>query len=275
MKKEMPIIYRYHEYINYVEDMIDYISSNGKDENMKSISQKLDITPSYLSMILNRKRELSRALTKKFASLFSLSKTESDFFELLVDFNVTSDDKLKSEYFERMKRFKKYRNYNNSDTNWHDYMSNWLNITIREMTALENFCDDPKWIQSNLKNKASLSDIKASLDFLKCENIIVKNSDGTFSKPDYEVSCTDKIYSNALAQFHREFLQLAGDSIGKSSSEERQLIGHCVAFDEESFTKAKDILNEALDKIINLTSNSNNNEKVYFMELALFPLTKK
>ena len=69
-------------------------------------------------------------------------------------------------------------------------------------------------------------------------------------------------------------MQLAGDSIVKSKSDERQLKGHCVAFDEDNFNKAKEILDEALEKIRKLKNCSEENEEVYFMELALFPLTK-
>ena len=271
---EKPIVYRYHDYLGYIEDMIEYRKLTGHGENMKAVGNKLGITPSYLSMVLNGKRELSRALTKKFVKYFSLPRMESDFFELLVAFNVEKDDTLRSEYLEKMKKFKKYKMYHRTDTNWHDYMSNWLHITIREMTAIKGFNDDPKWIQENLKYSASLADIKNALDFLIKEKIIIKNESGIFDKPDYDVSCTDKIYSNALAKFHREFLQLAGDSIVQSTTDERQLKGHCVAFDQKNFFYAKQILDEALDKIINLENDTEEKEAVYFMELALFPLTK-
>ncbi|MAE57395.1 MAG: hypothetical protein CME69_00860 [Halobacteriovorax sp.] len=274
MKKEQPNIYKYHDHIKYISDMIEYIKMNKTGVNMKTLSQSLKITPSYLSMIIARKREITFSLVSRLSNEFSLSKVEADFFETLIKFNQEEDDQLKSQYYEKIKKFKKYNSFHKEETKLHNYLSSWLNVAIREMTALEEFSSDPKWIQKKLTHNVNLNDIKKSLSFLEANGYIQKDESDKYFCPDQRVNCHDKIYSNALATFHREFLALAGDSITKTPSTQRQLKGHCMAFNKNNYEEAKDILNEALEKIANLDNSTEEGESVYFVELALFPLTK-
>ena len=85
--------------------MIEYIKMNKTGVNMKTLSQSLKITPSYLSMIIARKREITFSLVSRLSNEFSLSKVEADFFETLIKFNQEEDDQLKSQYYEKIKKF--------------------------------------------------------------------------------------------------------------------------------------------------------------------------
>lgn len=274
VKDNRPIIFTYNDYKSYILDTIAYYKLNDKGFTLKSFAKKLDVSASYLSMIIKGKRELSNGLINSFAIALKLTASEHTFFETLVHFNNSKDDQSKAKYLERMKQFKKYREHNIADVSLHSYMSNWLNITIREMSALDDFCDDPKWIQTKIKHPVSLTEVKKSLDFLLGANLLIKNQENKYERPNFQISCVDQIHSNALVQFHRNFLQLAGDSTVHSKSHERQLLGHCVSLDQGRFSEAKEILKDAFEKIQNLQNHQNKSEQVYSIELALFPLTK-
>ena len=109
---------------------------------------------------------------------------------------------------------------------------------------------------------------------IKISERVIKNQENKYERPNFQISCVDQIHSNALVQFHRNFLQLAGDSTVHSKSHERQLLGHCVSLDQGRFSEAKEILKDAFEKIQNLQNHQNKSEQVYSIELALFPLTK-
>jgi uncharacterized protein (TIGR02147 family) len=271
MKK--PIIYSYHNYQDYISDMVGFLKSNDKSLNNKKMATILDITPSYFSMILNKKREVSGELILKFSELFKLSDQETSFLELLISFNTAKGDLNKSKFLERMKGFKKYRELNPVESAWHSYMSNWLNVVIREMTALDDFSSDPKWIQSQLSFPASLEDVKKSLDFLIKNKIVKQDEQGKYLKPDYQISCMDSVYRNALISFHKQFLELASQAATYIDTDHRRLLGHCVALKQENVEEAKKIIEEAYARLRGLQDSNDESDSVYFMELALFPLT--
>ena len=272
---QKPIIYKYHDHGEYIKSMMDHLNKCGNEINFSKIGDELGVSKSYISMMISGKREINSKFISKLSSLFQLSKRESSFFELMVTFSTTTIEQLKSDCLKRMKEFKKYKDLNPEELIIHDYMSNWLNVTIREMTSMNEFKDSVDWIQDNLRFYASASDIKKSLGFLRESGFITKNENGKYDRPDKDIKCVDEIYTSALTQFHRQFLNLASESITSTSSDERLLLGHCFSLNEDDYSEAKEILEEAFTKITNLKKEKGHGEKVCFIELAMFPLTNK
>lgn len=270
---EKPVVFAYHDYKKFLKDMMDYKKESERGFNLKTFGERLGVSSSFLSMMFKDKRDLSLNMVPGIAGVFALENGEVDYLELLINFNLAKADEAKSNYLEKMQSFKKYKDLNPQEVKLNTYMSSWLNVAIREMTALEDFQKDPKWIQARLRFPVNLIDIKRSLDFLISSEIIKKNPDGSFSKPSEQISCLDKVYSNALVSFHRSFLELAGDAVIYADTEERRLLGHVVSMEEENIGKAMDILNEAFEKIRSLQTNNNSGKEVYSIELAFFPLT--
>jgi uncharacterized protein (TIGR02147 family) len=274
MEMVRPIIYKYHDYRVFLKDMFSFLKNKkARFMNMKFVSKKLGVTPSYLSMILNKKRELNPSLVNPLSEIFEMDEKEKSFFKLLLNFNLSKHDLEKASAIDMMKQVKQYQDHNPVEVAYHEYMSNWLNVTIREMTAIDGFSDDPKWIQEKLRYPVKMSEIRESINFLIEKGIVAKDENGKFEKPNKSIDCVDHVYKNALIQFHRSFLKLAGDSTLVSETHERELMGHCICLAEENYDEAKLILGEAFERIRNLQKKQNG-KQVYCIELALFPLTK-
>ena len=271
---EKPEVFKFHDYRQYLEAMIVFKKDSDRHFRKKQLAKDLSITPSYLTMILNGKRDLTINLVNDLAQNLQLTAQEENFLELLVQFNNSDGDLSKSKFLERMKKFKRYQELNPEELKIHEYMSNWLNVVIREMTALDEFNDNPGWIKERIKFPTTTEDVKKSLAFLKKNQIIKKNKNGSYAKPAYQISCMDQVFSNALISFHRSFLKLAGDSTRYAKTEERKLLGHCVALEEKNIVKAQEIIQNAYDQIQALQKVTDKGEVVYFMELAVFPITE-
>ena len=147
-KVKAPIVFAYHDYREFLEDMMNHHKNIDKGFNGKVLAQRLDVSASFLSMMFKGKRDLSPTLLAPIGEIFGLVGNEQTFFELLVNFNTSKGDITKARFLERMNKFKKYKEMNPQEARLHKYMSSWINVAIREMTALECFQDDPKWIQA-------------------------------------------------------------------------------------------------------------------------------
>jgi hypothetical protein len=62
-------------------------------------------------------------------------------------------------------------------------------------------------------------------------------------------------------------------SIDCPASVRRSILGHGIAVDQEHFLRAREILNDAFERIRSLTPEPRKTEEVYYVQLALFPLT--
>lgn len=272
-KIDKPDVFSFHDYRKFLKEMLKAYKKVNPSFTIKKVAEELKITPSYFSMILNGKRELTVSLVGHLSKVFSLSEAEVSYLELLVNFSSSKGDISRSRLIERMKKYKRYRDLNPDETRLHDYMSNWLNIVIREMSMVEGFSCNPTWIQKQIMFPVSLDDIKKSLVFLEKNNFIKSNDLGNYKKENYQITCTDEIYKNALITFHREFLELAGNSALYAETDERRLLGHCTALSDENIEKAKDIIEKAYNEIRSLQTVNDSAERVYFVELALFPIS--
>lgn len=272
-KIERPDIFMFHDYRVFLSEIIRLKKNQSKSFNNKLLAKSLEVTPAYISMLLKGKRELTNNLILPMGQVLGLDKNELVFFELLVNFNISKDDNSKNRFLDQMTKFKKYRDLNPEETRMHKYMSSWLNIAIREMSTLKDFNDDPKWIQAKLRYPANINEIKESLDFLVAEGFLQKSDDGEFEKPNYQIDCTQKVYTNSLIQFHRHFLKLASESTMYAASEERRLYGHIVSLEEDNINKAMEILNKAFEDIRSLQTKNKQGKDVYSIEMAFFPLT--
>ena len=143
------------------------------------------------------------------------------------------------------------------------------------MSSLPDFQANPEWIQSRLKTKVPLEEIKKAMDFLIQNHYLELSPSGDVSKQNKELQCISGIFKVALSQFHREMLTLAIDSIEKTPHELREIMGHTFSISQNQFNEVRDILLDALKKITSLKTDKTGANSIYHIGFAAFPLTKK
>lgn len=117
-------------------------------------------------------------------------------------------------------------------------------------------------------------EIREALEFLLTNGYLERKADGGVHTPEKRIDCLGGVYRIALTQFHREMFELAGRSIEAVPGDRRSILGHGIAVDRENFDRARQILDEAFERIRALQPEPSRTEDVYFMHLALFPLTQ-
>jgi uncharacterized protein (TIGR02147 family) len=128
-------------------------------------------------------------------------------------------------------------------------------VAIRELAATKDFQLDAKWIQKRLNKHVPVAQIEKALEFLIDNDFLIKTADGKVIYPSKKLECSGGVFQIALAQFHREMLELASESIDRVQKTERNLTGYTFAIPKKSFHKVKDILAEAERQIAALESS--------------------
>ncbi|MEK6577933.1 MAG: TIGR02147 family protein [Bdellovibrionota bacterium] len=274
MAKERPNIFKYHDYREFLKDWLAYKKASQSGFSLRYLAGKSGLGAGYLSMVNNRTRNLSsKALTKLIPPL-GLEPRERPFFELLVKLGDADSQEERLSALDRMKKFSTYRKNNSSESEVFQYLTHWYYVAIREMTALPEFKTNPSWIASQLNCKVSIPEIEKALKFLIENKYIEVLSNGKAHPPEKSLDYMGGIYKIALTQMHQEMLSLAGKSIESTPSAERAILGHTFAVEDGDFDQAREILNEAFEKVRKLSKGKSSGKSVYHMELALFPLTR-
>jgi uncharacterized protein (TIGR02147 family) len=271
--KERPEIFQYHDHLIFLRDWLAYRKASQPGFSLRNLAKQAGLASGYLPMILSGKRSLSGAAVAKIVPFLDLSANELSFFENLVVLGTSDSHDARITALDRMKRFGKFQKHNARDAEAYRYLTRWYYVAIREMSALPGFQADPEWILKQLRFAVPLKEIKDALEFLIRNKYIEFNADGSIRPPEKSIDCSGGIYRVALTQFHREVFHLASLSIETVPNEERNIQGYTCSLTSEQIDQAKEIVEEAMEKIRKLGQADKKGETVYHMEMALFPLT--
>lgn len=263
------------EFIDYREFMKAKLQKLSGSLSLRKIASKMDVTPAYLSMVVSGKRNLESILIKEFGTIIGLSEYEIEFFTYLISFNDSKDIEIKKKAFKKLLEFQKFKRKYQKDLSSYKYLTHWYYVAIREMTSLDDFIDDPKWIKRKLGNKVKVSEIRAALKFLIKNNLIKYNVELGRWKSSGSLDCSKGIYKLSMAQFHQQMLGQVIDSIYDVDSTQRMVLSHTVAINEDSFHKVNKAIESVLKDIQQIGNEEQSRDRVYQVSFANVPLTLK
>ena len=273
MKNNKPDIFLHHDIREYLGEWLDYKKSITPKYSLRRLAKDAALSPGYLPLVLSRKRTLTAKALDKLLPSLGLSKDEARYFHLLRTLNETDKQSEREASMIEIQKMKKYQIKNTNNLNAYKYLNHWLNVTIREMTELENFKFDAQWIRSQLVPSIPISKIQEAMDFLAKENYIKFDKDGNAIRPDHTINCNGGVYRLSMSQFHTQMLQLAVDSIYNTPATQRNIVSNTIALNPSDFESIQDIMNEALDKVQKIAKNSKNPSEIYHFAQLAFPLT--
>ena len=273
MKPEnRPDVFHYHDLVNFLNDWFTFLRKTRSDFNARNFAQQSGVALGYMNMILSRQRPLSEKAFLKIIPHLSLASDEQTFLNLLRTLGQSEDSNSRLTALNEMMKFKKFKVTNKKENRAYEYLTKWYYAAIYEMFNLDSFQHDAKWIQRQLKKKVALSEVEQALSFLKDHNFVRQNSDGKWSQASAHVDCTEGIFKISLAEFHKQMLNLAHDSIHSANRDERYIMGQTMAISRENFDQIKQIIQQAIKQINEVNKNLSPKENVYQIEIAAFPL---
>ncbi|MGE4134017.1 MAG: TIGR02147 family protein [Bdellovibrionales bacterium] len=270
-----PDIYGYHDYREFLRDWLAHLKS-AHGLSTRKIAKSSSVSESYLSMVLNGTRRLSIEQLDKLATALKLERSEHSYLQWLITVTDADSPEDQLEALKKIQRFRQYQNLNPLEIETYRYLQHWYHVAIRELAQLPDFQLDPKWIQSRLRYKVSLGEIKSAVDFLVEHGFLSSSGEGKVAKPEKLVQCKTGVLKPALTKFHSEMLMLASNSITEVPSEERNISAYTCALPEDQLAAARLILEEARAKIVALSqAHESNSDQVFHFGFLAFPLTKK
>lgn len=272
MKK--PDIYSYHDYRAYLKDRVEFEKSVRPRFSLRVLSGEAKIAPGFLPMLLAGDRSVTVEVLERIAIGLNLNKEERRYLQGLRTISESPSQALRIEALEELQKNRGYKEQNPRELEVHHYLSRWFNVAIREMVNLEEFKLDAKWIRSRLRVKVPLVEVEKALAFLLEKGFIQKKGEDKATVMEKKLECTGSVYRLTFSQFHREMLKLASDALETVPFEERSITGLTFPIPVEKYKEVFKILDEALDKIDAISSQSKGNDSVYHVGISLFPLTQ-
>jgi uncharacterized protein (TIGR02147 family) len=274
MKKKSIDLFEYHDYREFLRDWFDQVRES-QSLSLRDVAEKCGLSTGYLPMILSGKRNLTEKSLAKLQWVLKLNQEETAYFRALLDLSDATVTADRMNAFENIRKVRSFRQKSTKELEVYRYLSNWLNVAIREMALRRDFSPNPDWILQRLVQKVPIKDIEISLRFLLDQGFLIKSPGGEISPSEKQLDCYTGVYRLSLGEFHKQMFQLASQSIDLTPRDQRNLLGHTFLIPENQVDALKAILDETLKKVEALSSEYREAGPVYHVILSTFPVAKK
>lgn len=243
--------------------------------SLRSLARDLDLTPAFVSRLLNGKQEIPLQRLGQFAKVLqmdTLSIKELKFAiarNFLNELGLTTKDFAVSEktstlsYDDRPQTLKEM-----------SVLSPWYNVSIMEMTTCEGFKMDIPWIAKRLGIEKD--QVQKSITYLVNSGYLAEEN-GTLVKTSKKIRLATAKSIDIVRGYHKSMVELAIKDMQQKtddkSFEQRLITSTSIAANSKNIPRAKEKLAEVQLEIAEILRDGPCDE-VLDLTLILFPLTK-
>lgn len=236
----------------------------------------------YLKLVCDGKTRLRKSGAVNVAKAMELSGFQKDYFCRMVELCDAKNSEEKLVAYREMKRLADANKVRILGSEAYNYFSNWINPALRELAPLMPGAK-PLEMARMLCPSVPAADVRYSLDQMVQMGLLRRiESDGcvTYEQADVginPVSSPDQkaAVNVAMRNMQKQFAKLAADSVDDVDVSERSLSGMTVGIDRVAYERIEKEIAAFRKRIENIVSEVKEYDRVYRMNLHLFPLSRK
>jgi uncharacterized protein (TIGR02147 family) len=268
-------IYEYIDYRKLLADLYKDRKAENSYFSYRYIAQKVGFTSAgFFANIIQGKRNISPEFIFGFAQLFKFKKSETEYFELLVNFDQSKHHEQKKYYFEKILSSKKSKLKVTEKQNY-EFYSKWYYTAVREILDIfkfdgENYMELAKRVSPSI----TMTEAKKSVELLLNMGFIRKNNDGYFEQTDAFITTGYEAQSVAITNFLVSTIDLAKQAIDRYPREQRSMSAVSFSISEEGYKAIDERLKTFRREILEIAKADKNSDRIYHVNFQIFPLSK-
>lgn len=270
----MKSILEYQNYRQYMRDFYGYKKQTSVFSWREFSKLAGFVSPNYLKQVCEKDANLSKAGVCKVANAMGLEGIEATFFEDLVIFDQAKSDEDKKKAFAEMNAIAHANRIKILGADSFKFYESWLHPVIRELAPAMPGAK-PKQLAKKCHQDASADDVEQSLDFLVRAGLLQKTGPHAYRQVDKNLAGSAESMAVAICSMNRNMAKIAETAIDRFSVEERNFTGITMGVSDEAYAKVVDLLRECRNKIVEVVSSDKKMDRVYRLNLQLFPLTER
>ncbi len=263
-------------YIKVLENELLHRKKKNPSYSMRAFSKALGVNSGVLSLVLNSKRTPSLKFGEKIVEKLSVDVEQRQRF---IDSIVLAQKKRTLQRVPpAIKKYKVNANdlgklkFKELQNDYYHSVSEWYCFTIFEMTKLKDFKSCTKWISEQL----GVEELKVKVAIKRLVNLgFLEEANGTYKASQDQLRLSEMYTATSVARRNKQIQirEKAIEAIEEFPIEKRSMTSMTMCIDEELMPEARKLIsefNEAMSKLL----ESGSKDKVYALEVGLFPLQK-
>jgi len=266
---EKPSIFSYGNYRSFIDEAVKYLRAKGEFSNRSFAKTSGFKAHTYLNLIVQGKRNLSKKGSRRVAKGLHLNERESDFFCQLVEFNQTVDLKEKNKLFNSLRDFVRAELVQVNHLDQYELYSEWYHVPILESLGKD-------WSSPSLNSLASAlelreNNIESSLKLLERLDLIERRVDRV-RRTRTELATSDEVESLFVRNFHAAMIKLALERLSRWPKEEREFAGLTLPLSQKNFEVLREKIRRFNEELQKEFAEEKEPSSVYHINLQAFPV---
>lgn len=272
MKNTKLDIFSYTDFKRFLEERLLELKDQDAKFSRRYLIKRLGLANSnYLKMIIDGKRPLTVPLAQKLAHETGLEPKETAFFLRLVRFAQAETSEEKVQALAELRKHRRFCQVHALALRHVDYMTDPLLLTLRELVALPDFCEDAAWIGSRLALRSTARSIESGLATLLKQDLLARDETGRLRQTTTHQATGAQLGNVPLRRYHKTMLALAA-AAQEQAVERRNFSGISFSADADTYSQVLARYAEFLDEVRAICDAAKTPDRVYHLESVLFPL---
>ncbi len=264
------------EYQDYREYMRDFYEERKRSSlfSWREFSKLAGFTsPNYIQLVCEGKSRLSKTGVEKVATAMELAGSDRDYFLAMERFGDAKSDSKKIQAFNDMQNIAKENRLRVVDGEAFKYFESWVNPVMRELAPIMPGAK-PLELARNCYPVVSAAEVRQSLDFMVHANFLKKVGEDTYVQTEKVVTGSSAAIPLALRSMNRQMSKFATDAIDDIPPEKRHTAGVTLGMSNATYKWLVQKLESLRQQVVAMAAKEKDYDKVYRLNLQLFPLTK-
>ena len=230
-------------------------------------------SPNYIKLVCEGRSRLSKKGVEGVADAMGLEGADRDYFRVMEHFGDARNDVKKMQAFNEMQKIAKENRLRVVDAEAFKYFESWVNPVLRELAPIMPGAK-PLELARNCYAVVSAAEVRQSLDFMVHADFLRKVGEDTYEQTEKVVTGSSEAIPLALRSMNRQMSKLATSAIDDVPPEKRHIAGVTLGLSESTYKWLVQKLEVLRHQVVAIAAKEKEYDKVYRLNLQLFPLTK-
>lgn len=267
-----PDIFSYLDYRSFLKDLYEFKKASNSKYSYQLIASKIGIDKATIYKVIKFDRHLPLDQVIPTAEAFNLTAWEIPYFEKLVLYGRSSQDKEKDLFLEELKKLRPISQFQ-LDRDQFEFFDSWYHIVVWLIIGIREI-NDTTPLQHIITPKVAPAHLKASILLLTRLNLIKVNSLGFYEKTSENLTLGHHWKSEQIHQYLETSIQLATKAVRQFEKDERDISALVLDMPSEKLPEVKQKINDFRKDLIQLINSYGQSDEVYQLSIQFFPLTQ-
>ncbi|MDB5102752.1 MAG: hypothetical protein JWP91_441 [Fibrobacteres bacterium] len=269
-----PSVFAYSDYRQYLKDYHEAASAKDRKFSHRFISDKVGASSTgWFSDLIKGRINLAGTQLVRLAELLKLKENETDYFEILVQYNQAGSLEEKNRHLRKMLTFKEMRVDLVGEGKF-EFYSHWYYAAVRELLFFHPFRDDYVALAKKMDPPIKPAQAKEAIRLLEKLDFIRKDAQGLYRPREMTLKKDPSLKSILALNLLRINMELGMQALDKFQKDERHVSAMTLSYSAPGFEKAVAEIDALRRKLVALMEDDADPAKVFQFNIQFFPVTR-